>query len=249
MVNGTVSGVTDTLGPDTVPAFSARSGATWRDPYPMYAALRDVDPVHHVARGDFWVLTRFTDVFAAARDHERFSSAEGLTFSYGERKRIGLGTTAPLVMLDPPEHTGFRRLVSRAMTPRRVASLEERIRDFVRGRLDAWDGVDEVDIVSGLAGPLANMVVAHFLGVPERDRRQFAVWTEAIVEANANGDPLAAGARLTELLTYFSDLLQWRRIAPGDDLLSMRVPSRSSSDWCARYKGSRARRLTTSRST
>lgn len=221
MVNGTASGIDDMLRPDAAPVFLARSGESWRDPFPMYADLRDHDPVHHVERGDFWVLTRFADVFAAARDHERFSSAEGLTFTYGERKRIGLDITAPLVMLDPPEHTGFRRLVSRAMTPRRIAPLEQRIRDFVCERLDALDGEDEFDVVAGLAGPLANMVVAHFLGVPERDREQFAVWTEAIVSANANGDPLAAGARLTELLTYFSDLLQWRRAAPGDDLLSL----------------------------
>ena len=91
----------------------------------------------------------------------------------------------------------------------------------MRDRLDTWDARDEVDVVAELAGPLANMVVAHFLGVPERDRRQFADWTEAIVEANADGDPLAAGARLSELLTYFADLLTWRLADPGDDLLSM----------------------------
>jgi cytochrome P450 len=221
MVDGGGTGDPGTLIDPTTPAYALRSGSTWRDPFPMYAALRDRDPVHHVERGDFWVLTRFADVFAAARDPQRFSSAEGLTVSYGERERIGLDTTAPLVMLDPPDHTSFRRLVSRAMTPRRVAPLEDRIRAFVRARLDRWDGRDEVDVVAELAGPLANMVVAHFLGVPERDRPQFGVWTEAIVEASANGDPLAAGARLAELLTYFSDLLSWRRAEPGDDLLSM----------------------------
>lgn len=221
MVDGGGTGDHGTLIDAEVPAFTLRSGSTWRDPFPMYASLRDRDPVHHVERGDFWVLTRFADVFAAARDPQRFSSAQGLTVTYGERERIGLDTTAPLVMLDPPDHTAFRRLVSRTMTPRRVAPLEDRIRAFVRARLDDWDARDEVDLVLELAGPLANMVVAHFLGVPEGDRPQFGVWTEAIVEANANGDPLAAGARLAELLTYFAELLAWRRTEPGDDLLSM----------------------------
>ena len=64
--------------------FVPRSGETWRDPFGMYRELRDDDPVHHVAEGDYWVLSRFDDVFAAARDTETFSSAKGLTFSYGE---------------------------------------------------------------------------------------------------------------------------------------------------------------------
>ena len=70
--------------------YEARSGETWRDPYPMYAALRDHDPVHHVADGDHWVLSRFDDVFDAARDTTTYSSAQGLTTTYGEREKIGL---------------------------------------------------------------------------------------------------------------------------------------------------------------
>jgi cytochrome P450 len=46
--------------------FVARSAETWRDPFGMYRALRDDDPVHHVADGDFWVLSRFGHVFDAA---------------------------------------------------------------------------------------------------------------------------------------------------------------------------------------
>jgi len=59
----------------TAPVFELRSGETWRDPFPMYAALRDRDPVHHVARGDYYVLSRFDDVWAAAGDSATFSSA------------------------------------------------------------------------------------------------------------------------------------------------------------------------------
>ena len=50
------------------PVFALRSGETWRNPFDLYAALRDRDPVHHVAAGDFYVLTRFADVWAAAGD-------------------------------------------------------------------------------------------------------------------------------------------------------------------------------------
>jgi hypothetical protein len=76
----------------------------------MYAALRDHDPVHHVDHGDYWVLSRFADVFAAARDTATFSSAQGLTFRYGDMDAAGLAEATPIVMLDPryrlPTHGG-----------------------------------------------------------------------------------------------------------------------------------------------
>lgn len=102
--------------------FVPRSGPTWRDPFAMYAALRDRDPAHHVptaqgGAGDYWVLSRHADVFDAARDTATFSSASGLTFTYGEMERLGIDRFPPMVMLDPPDHTAFRRLVARGFTP------------------------------------------------------------------------------------------------------------------------------------
>ena len=64
--------------------FEPRSGPTWRDPFGMYAALRDHDPIHHVDDGNYWVLSRHAEVFAAASDTATFSSAQGLTFATGE---------------------------------------------------------------------------------------------------------------------------------------------------------------------
>ena len=185
--------------------FQARSGETWRDPFGMYRALRDHDPVHHVEDGDYWVLSRFSDVFDAARDPATFSSAQGLTFTYGEREKIGLDTAAPLVMLDPPEHTAFRRLVSHAFTPRHVSALEPLIRQFVVERLEQVPDQDEIDIVALLFKPLPSMVVAHFLGVPEADRARFDRWTDAVVAANAEGDVLHATCR-TLVLRFVDDV-------------------------------------------
>ena len=207
--------------------YEARSGETWRDPYPMYAALRDHDPVHHVADGDHWVLSRFDDVFDAARDTTTYSSAQGLTTTYGEREKIGLDVAAPIVMLDPPEHTAFRRLVGRALTPRHVQAIEPLVRSFVVGRLDRLRELGEADVVAELFKPLPSLVVAHYLGVPEADRSHFDGWTEAIVEANAHGDPFAAGQALADLLGYFSALMERRRVDPGDDLLSALVQAQA----------------------
>ncbi len=201
-------------------AFVPRSGPTWRDPFGMYAALRDHDPVHHVAHGDYWVLSRFADVFTAARDTATFSSAQGLTFRYGDMDAAGLAEATPIVMLDPPEHTAFRRLLARGFTPRQVAELEPKVRAFVTDRLDGLCRRGGGDIVAELFKPLPSMVVAHYLGVPEADRARFDHWTEAIVAAAAEGDPLATPEAVGELFEYFSDLIERRRRDLGDDTIS-----------------------------
>lgn len=68
---------------------------------------------------------------AAARDAATFSPASGLTFSYGDMDKAGLSEVRPLVVLDPPEHTRFRRIVARGFTPRAVATIEPEVRAFV----------------------------------------------------------------------------------------------------------------------
>lgn len=204
-------------------AFVPCSRETWRAPWAMYAALQDHDPVHHVADRDYWVLSRWADVFAAARDTETFSSAQGLTFEYGERDKAGLAEAAPMVMMDPPEHTAFRRLVGRGFTPRHVTELEPAVRSFVVERLERLRAAGGGDVVAELFKPLPSMVVAHYLGVPEADLVRFDGWTQGIVAANALGAPLLAADTVAELLEYFAHLIEAKRREPGDDTISALV--------------------------
>ena len=67
--------------------------------------------------GDYYVMSRHADILHAARDHETFSSAQGLTVNYGELELIGLQDNPPMVMQDPPVHTEFRNWC-RAVSPR-----------------------------------------------------------------------------------------------------------------------------------
>ena len=200
--------------------FAPCSGEGWRDPYGMYRELRDHDPVHHVDAGDYWVLSRHADVFTAVRDPDSFSSADGLTFAYDERAQAGLDEVAPMVFLDPPEHTAFRRLVAAGFTPRRVEAVEPAVRAFVRERVERLVADGEGDVVARLLKPLPSFVVAHYLGVPEADRARFDGWTQGIVAANALGDPLLASDTVAELFGYFAELIERRRTEPGDDVVS-----------------------------
>lgn len=213
-------------GPLRYDPFDAR---TQRDPFPIYRRLRDEDPVHHVADRGFWALSRFDDVFRAARDTDTFSSAQGLTFEQDEILKLGLKPT--MVMMDPPEHTVFRRLVNRRFTPRKVAELEPAVRDFVIGRVERLRELGEADLVSELAGPLPSFVVAWYLGVPEPDRPQFDRWSDAIVQANAEGSVLGGAQQaVADLYGYFTGLIEERRARPGDDLVSLLLESEIDGD-------------------
>ncbi|OBG78880.1 cytochrome [Mycobacterium sp. E1214] len=220
--------------------FELATAETWPNPWPMYRALRDDDPVHHVVPRnrpdhDYYVLSRHADVWSAARDHETFSSAQGLTVNYGDIAMIGLQDNPPFVMQDPPVHTEFRKLVSRGFTPRQVEAVEPTVRDFVVDRIEKLRAAGGGDIVAELFKPLPSMVVAHYLGVPEEDRAQFDGWTDAIVAANtAEGGVAGAletvGDAVGSMMAYFTRLIERRRTDPEDDTISHLVAAGVGAD-------------------
>ena len=203
-----------------------RGGESWRDPYSSYKFLRDHDPVHlvqHPTYGEFWVLTRFNDVFDAVRNPKIFCSSQGLTPDENAMEAFE-NSAAPIVMMDPPEHTDFRRIVSHLMTPRKVRSSEQQIREFVNSRLDEIDTDEETDIIEQLFKPLPSLMVAHYLGVPMEDRMLFDRWTNDIVAGNSHGD-LGNRSATLELFEYATDLFERKKYEPGEDLVSVLAQS------------------------
>jgi cytochrome P450 len=169
-----------------------------------------------------------------------FSSAQGLTFFPDEIDRLGLAPT--IVMLDPPRQTQLRRLISKAFTPGRVASLEDMLRGFVRDRIGAMerkaaDG-EPVDLHRDFSAPLPTFALAHMLGVPEADRARFSPWVAALTAIQDNGfdlGGLTAPDAVAEMFDYFSHAIAARREQPGDDLVSALVAAEVDgerlSDW------------------
>ncbi|MBW1906518.1 MAG: cytochrome P450, partial [Deltaproteobacteria bacterium] len=142
------------------------------DPYPFYARLRDEHPVYYNERMNFYALSRYDDIFHALRKPQIFSSAQGLTPAKDEISQLGIPPT--FIMMDPPDHTRLRRLITKAFTPDEVKELEPTIRQFVVDHVEdmkkkAADG-EEVDLIKAIASPLPTMVVADILGVPPEDR-------------------------------------------------------------------------------
>ena len=160
--------------------FEPRSADGWRDPFSMYRELRDQDPAHRVPDNgegeDYWVLSRFRDVFDSAVDAETFSSASGLTFGYQEMELLHCRET-PIVMMDGREHTELRKLSMKRFTPHHVRALEPVIREFVVERVERLREMGEGDVIEQLFKPLPSLVVSLSLGVPREDRALFDEWS------------------------------------------------------------------------
>ncbi|HKD16730.1 MAG TPA: cytochrome P450, partial [Thermoanaerobaculia bacterium] len=98
------------------------------DPYPVYRRLREEAPLYYNEPLDFYAVSRFEDVERGLRDREIYISGRGAIIEL-----IKANIAFPpgvLIFEDPPIHTVHRTLLSRVFTPRKVAALEPKIREF-----------------------------------------------------------------------------------------------------------------------
>ena len=172
----------------------------------MYAILRNCDPAHFVEDGSYWFFSRFEDVFNAARSPDTFSSRHGLTIEQNT-DYLDLGDAAPIVFLDPPEHTQFRRLISKGFTPRKANEMTQDISSFVHCAIDRIKDMENCDIISELINPQPSFVDSKYLGVPESDRKIFDTWTERIVAGAVQIENNTGLDAIAELSNYFTVIL------------------------------------------
>ena len=190
------------------------------DPYDTYADLREHAPCYYSERYDFYALSRFDDVVNAHRDHATFSSTHGQTYEQlksGEPAQLG-----SIISMDPPEHTRYRKLVSRSFTPRSIGNYEELVREIISGYLDPLMGRRQFDILEEFAAPFPVEIISTILGVPPEDRQQIRHWTDAMLhreEGSAMGSQASAEAGMAQGM-YLFQLSQQKRAEPANDMLS-----------------------------
>lgn len=198
-------------------SFNPYSTETDRDPFPVYARLREEAPAYWNEELGFYALSRYADVLEALHDHETFCSRHGIT----------LEPKSPLPMMitmDPPEHTKMRRLVSRVFTPKRIAALEPHIRELSAKHLDRFAGQGHGDLIADYSAKLPMDVISTMLGVPEGDQDMLREWTDAMIDRE-DGHPeiLPHGIEGgTNIYLYFLDVVKQKRAAgpgAGDDLI------------------------------
>ena len=201
-------------------------------PHAHYAAMRS-DGVQYVPANDAWIVLRHEDALAVLRDPSTYSSQLGSNreqpseAAQAEIARIGAqGLPRPRTLLDndPPSHTRYRRLVSRAFTPRKIAELRPFVESVADSLIDAWDDPTSVELVSQFSVPLPVQVITRVLDLAPERHADFRRWTDAstaTIGASVSDDQHIENARVNlELQEFFVDQFEQRRIQPRDDLLT-----------------------------
>jgi cytochrome P450 len=189
------------------------------DPHPIWKRLRDEAPLYYNERLDFYAVSRFADVDAFSRDPQTFCSSHGTVLEMITAEKTDLEM---MIFMDPPEHTRYRRLVSKAFTPRRMASLEDDIRGLCADLLDAQVGRSSFDYVQDFGAKVPSYVISALVGVDPEDRDM----VRSLIDATFHLDPekgmyneqsFEAMAKLQE---YATEVLKDRRAHPRDDMFT-----------------------------
>jgi cytochrome P450 len=193
-------------------------------PHEQYRWLRENAPVYwHDEPGGrgFWAVTRFDDVRAMGRDPETFSSEPTIMIADPAEGGMAFGDDHKMMlMMDPPQHTAFRRLISREFTQAPAALLRPRVEALAKQIVDAVIERGECDFVADIAGEMPSYVIAELMGIPLEDGRKLYQLTETIHSAAEAVPEGAQAAAVMEMFMYAQRVIAEKRARPADDLSS-----------------------------
>ena len=187
------------------------------DPYPMFKRFRDELPLYYNEKLDFWALSRYADVNKGLLDHQTYSSARGNILEL-----IKANMEVPsglLVMEDPPRHDLHRRLLSRMFTPRKIAELEPKVREFCARSLDPLVGAGGFDFIADLGAQMPMRVICWLLGIPEQNQEAIRDRSNAHMVTEA-GAPMELAQSGFDDGSIYVDYIEWRSKNPSDDIVT-----------------------------
>jgi cytochrome P450 len=171
-----------------------------------YHQMQETQPIHYRPEYNLWEVFRYKDVEQVLLDHATFSIVGSLPE----------GFPSALGKSDPPRHRQIRGLVSKAFTPRRIEELTPRLIKIVDELLEPTIDKGKMNVVTELTYPLPVRVIAEILGLPPQDQERFRQWSYQLLRQLMG----VSKPDHSELIRYFSDLLNERERDPRNDLIS-----------------------------
>ena len=189
------------------------------DPYPIWKRLRDERPLYYNQRYEFYALSRFDDVERCLTDWKTYSSARGTVLEI-----IKSDVTLPpgtIIFEDPPRHDLHRGLIARVFTPRRIAALEPKVREFCARSLDPLVGAGGFDFIRDLGAQRPMRTIGMLLGIPEEDQEEIRDRADRRLRLKDGTMPEAKEQyRMHEARGGFAEYIAWRAEHPSDDLMT-----------------------------
>jgi cytochrome P450 len=189
-------------------------------PHAQYDWLRANDPVHFQEEPGgpgYYAVTRYQDVYDVDRNFQAFSS-EPTIMIQDPLAQQNFGPYKMMLMMDPPQHTAFRRLIRQEFTVPVSAERTPRMQQLARQIVDEVIEKGECDFVSQVAGEMPSYVIAELMGMPLDDGRELYKLTEAI-HTTAGGTPSPEGmGAVGKMFEYGRSLIEEKRARPKNDL-------------------------------
>ena len=223
--------------------FNPFDPATLQCPFPHYAKMREDAPVMEVAGMGVHLVTRHDLVMQILRDPQTFSSqfgGAGMPLDAETRKRFadvfaeGYPRVSTMLTADQPDHTRYRRLVSRAFHPKVIAELEPIVREITVRLIDSWIDKGSIEFVGDFAVPLPVEVIARALNVPESRMADFKRWSDDSIAGIGTNisieERIRAEHGVNQFQHYFAEQIEKRRTEPQDDILTNLLNARVEDD-------------------
>ncbi len=201
--------------------------AVLADPYPLYAKLREADPVHWDPFLHAWVVTGYADCITVLHKFsaDRTPTPEQITaLGIGALEPIAKVMTKQMLFMDAPAHTRLRKLCSTAFTPRRIEGLRAHIADIADRLIDRAAPKGRMDVIADFAAPLPAIVTAEMLGVPTGDHALLKSWSADFAEMlgnfQHNPDRASRVLKSVEAMTvYFRAAIREHERLPREGLI------------------------------
>ncbi len=193
-------------------------------PHDQYDWLRDNAPVfrHEEPGGSgFWAVTRYQDVYDIGRNAAVFSSEPTISIADPDLAQQNFqGDAKMMLMMDPPEHTTYRKLISREFTQGPARHYNQRIEELAKEIVDAVIERGECEFVAEIAGEMPSFVIADLMGLPLEDGRELYKLTEIIHSVPETQPENAVPEAVMKMFEYGQGVIDEKRRHPGDDLAS-----------------------------
>jgi cytochrome P450 len=177
-------------------------------PFELIAQGRAACPVAHTTAHDgYWVLFRYDDVVAAAKDSERFSSSSGVTIPHHS-----FPIELPPIECDPPRQREFRAPLTPYFAPKAIKLIEPSVRQSVRELMSAFIEEGKADLAEQLTMRLPAMAITQLLNIPDEDRARFTDWTVRLIRDPEDLDAVG------DAMEYFGHIYDDRQANPQDDI-------------------------------
>jgi len=221
-------------------AFEAWGSYDQDDPYPLFAEVRELGALHEVTLvdgHDAWLVARHEEARTLLNDPRLSKDLQAALASSPEIVAEGLPGpefARHMLVVDPPDHTRLRRLVSAAFSVRRIEGLRPRVQAIIDDLLEAIavQGPDaRVDLVASFAFPLPFTVICELLGVPEPDRAPFGHALGAfLMPTPTPADYERAKEGSDAVVRMLTQLVETKQADRGDDLVSGLIDARDGDE-------------------